>query len=157
MSSRPAPDLAGAAVALAFGALGLFAVVESLGMTALAAIFPRAVGGVLVGLAAVQAVLSLLGRGGQASGEGSDTGRAGMGRRIGLVVIMLAWALLFPVVGFVVTSTIAGIALLFVAEHEQPSPTTRAAGVAAVIVMVGLFYWLMVAVLYIPMPQAWLF
>jgi putative tricarboxylic transport membrane protein len=157
MTSRTAPDLTGAAVALAFAALGGFAVVESLGMTTLGAIFPRTVGGVLIGLSLVQFGLALTGRGGQSSGEGSDTGHEGMERRIALIVVMIAWALLFPVIGFVVTSVVAGIALLFIAEHERPSPLGRLVRIAAVIAMVAAFYWLMVVVLFIPMPRALLF
>jgi hypothetical protein len=155
-ATRGRPDIAGAAVALGFGAVGVLAVVESLGMTMLGAIFPRTVGGVLIGLALVQVALALGGRGGQGGGEGADTSWDGLGRRLALVAIMLAWAILFPLVGFVVTSTAAALGLLFVAEHEQPSLATRLVRIAVVVAMVAVFYWLMVRVLYIPMPRGWL-
>jgi putative tricarboxylic transport membrane protein len=153
---RRKPDLAGAAVALGFAAVGALAVVQSLAMTTLGAIFPRTVGGVLIGLAAVQIALSLGGRGGQGGGEGADTSWDGLGRRLTLVAIMLAWAILFPLVGFVVTSVAAALGLLFVAEHEQPPLAMRLLRIAVVVAMVAVFYWLMVRVLYIPMPRGWL-
>lgn len=151
------PDLPGALVAFIFLAIGLYVVWVSFGMTMLGAIFPRTIGGILVGLSLFQCALSLAGRGGQQSGEGGESGWEGLSRRLGLAGVMVVWALLFPLIGFVVTSAVAGIALIFIAEHERPRPATWLLRVAIVALMVGFFYWLMVRVLFIPMPRAWLF
>jgi hypothetical protein len=155
MTARP--DLGGALVAAGFLGIGVYAVWTSLGMTMLGAIFPRTIGGALIALSAVQIGLALAGRGGQASGEGGTEGGGSVVRRVALVVVMVAWAVLFPAIGFVATSIVAGLALLVIAEHEQPSPGGRLLRAAIVVAMVGAFYWLMVRVLYIPMPRGLLF
>ena len=159
MTDRPVtrPDLPGAAVALSFLAVGLYAVWTSFAMTALGAIFPRTIGGALMALSVIQIGLSLFGRGGQASGEGREASWDGLTRRLGLAFVMIAWAVLFPVIGFVVTSIVAATALIVLAEHERPSLLTWLVRIAVVLAMVGAFYWLMVRVLYIPMPRGWLF
>jgi putative tricarboxylic transport membrane protein len=151
------PDLAGAAVALVFFAVGLYALWTSFAMTMLGAIFPRTIGGVLMALSLVQIGLSLTGRGGQASGEGGDATAEGLTRRLGLVAVMVAWAILFPILGFVATSLVAVILLIAIAEHERTSPLMWLVRIAAIAAMVGIFYWLMVRVLFIPMPRGWLF
>jgi hypothetical protein len=152
-----AADLPGAFVAVILLGIGLYAVWTSFQMTMLGAIFPRTIGGVLVALSVIQIGLSLTGRGGQASGEGGDTSLDGLGRRIALAAIMIAWAILFPVIGFVATSLVGVIALIFVAEHERTTPLMWLVRIILVALMVGGFYWLMVRVLYIPMPRGLLF
>ena len=148
-------DWPGAAVALGFAALGAYAVSGSLAMTPLGAIFPRTIGGVLIALALVQAVRCLLGRGGaSALEEGARGGSAA--RRAALAGVMLVWVVAFPLVGFVVTSLIAGSILMVIAEFERLTPRLLTLRLLLVAAMVAAFYWLMVAVLYIPMPRAWL-
>jgi hypothetical protein len=148
-------DWPGAAAALGFLALGSFAVAESYGMSALAAVFPRTVGAVMAGLSLVQLARCLRGAGGQRSGEGGS-GDGSLVRRAAMAAILLVWALVFPVVGFLVTGTLAGLALMAVAEFERVPPRTLAIRAAAVVAMVFVSWWLMTAVLLIPMPAAWL-
>jgi putative tricarboxylic transport membrane protein len=150
-----ARDWPGTVVALLFAGLGGYAVSGSLGMTPLGAIFPRTIGLVLVGLAAVQAARCFTGRGGASELEEGETGGS-VWRRAGVGAVMLAWALLFPVIGFIVTGFLAVVALGFIAEFDPPTPRQLGIRLGIAAAMVGLFYWLMVAVLYIPMPQAWL-
>ncbi len=156
-TDRIGADFAGAAVALFFLAVGIYAVWSSLSMTMLGAIFPRTIGGFLIGLSVIQIGLSLAGRGAQISGEGGDASNEGLGRRLALVAVMIAWALLFPAVGFVVTSFVAATALIVIAEHERTPPTRWLLRTAVVAVMVGVFYWLMTRILYIPIPRGVLF
>ena len=153
--SAAARDWPGAAVALGFAALGGYAVAGSFGMTALGAIFPRTVGAILVALSLVQALRCLAGRGGALTLEDGERGGSAA-RRAALAAIMLVWVLAFPAVGFVATSLVAGWALLFVAEFDRLPPAAIGLRLVIVAAMVGLFYWLMVSVLNIPMPPAWL-
>lgn len=146
-------DWPGFLVALGFAGLGGYAVSGSLGMTPMGAIFPRTVGGILVVLAAIQAARCLFGQGGASElEEGVDGGSRT--RRLVVGGVMIGWAFLFPPIGFIVTSLAAVLILMLVAEFN-PVPLRRRllrTGLAAI--MVGLFYWLMVSVLYIPMPQS---
>jgi putative tricarboxylic transport membrane protein len=149
-------DWPGTAAALGFLALGGYAVAESYAMTPLGAVFPRTVGALMAGLSLVQLVRCLRGRAGPRSGEGGEGGGSAV-RRAAMAAILLVWALVFPVVGFLVTGTLAGLALLFVAEFEPVPPRTLALRAAAVVAMVLISWWLMTAVLLIPMPAALLF
>lgn len=148
-------DWTGAAVALGFAAVGGYAVSGSLAMTPLGAIFPRTIGVVLVALAVFQALRCLMGRGGASTLE--DGARGGStARRAALAAVMLVWVLAFPRIGFLVTSLVAGSLLMVIAEFDALTPRLLTLRLAIVAAMVGLFYWLMVSVLYIPMPRAWL-
>lgn len=152
------PNLGGAAVALIFLAVGAYAVWTSLSMTMLGAIFPRTIGAILIGLSMIQVVRALAGRGGQRSGESAEaSNEEGLVRRLGLVLVMVAWAIVFPLVGFVATSLVAAIALVFLAEHENTPVAIWILRIAVVSAMVMAFYWLMTRVLYIPMPRGLLF
>jgi putative tricarboxylic transport membrane protein len=153
VTERARPDIGGAAIALVFLAIGIYAVWTSFAMTMLGAIFPRTIGGVLIGLSVIQIGLSFTGRGAQASGEGGETSKEGLGRRLALVAVMIAWALLFPAIGFVVTSFVAAVLLIFIAEHERTAAGIWLFRIAIVAAMVGAFYWLRARILYIPMPR----
>jgi putative tricarboxylic transport membrane protein len=148
-------DWPGAAVAAGFAALGAYAISQSLAMTPLGAIFPRTIGFVLVALALAQAVRCLLGRGGASTLEDGDRGGS-TARRAALAVVLLVWVVAFPIIGFLVTSLVAGAMLMVIAEFEALTPRLVAVRLALVGTMVAIFYWLMVSVLYIPMPAAWL-
>lgn len=150
------PDWTGALAALGFGAVGIYAVAESLAMTPLGAIFPRTIGAVLIGLSALQVARCLLGRGGGTVLEEGETGGSAP-RRIALAAVLVVWVLLFPVIGFVVTSLAAALALMAIAEFETHTLRATALRILIVAAMVGVFYWLMVRVLHIPMPRSILF
>lgn len=150
------PDWTGALAALGFASLGAYAVAESLAMTPLGAIFPRTIGAVLIGLSVLQIARCLLGRGGSTVLEEGETGGSAP-RRLALAVVLVLWVLLFPVIGFVVTSLAAALALMAIAEFETHTLRAIVLRVCIVTAMVGLFYWLMVRVLHIPMPRALLF
>jgi hypothetical protein len=127
-------------------------------MTMLGAIFPRTVGGVLIGLALVQVALALGGRGGQGGGEGADTSWDGLGRRLALVAVMLAWAILFPhrSASSSPASSPPSPCSSWPSTSAPSSAVRGSCAIAIVVAMVGIFYWLMVRVLYIPMPRGWL-
>jgi hypothetical protein len=153
MSDRVShPDISGAVVASGFFAVGFYAVYASLEMTMLGAIFPRAVGGALMALSLSQGVLSLTGRAGQETGEGTYAIGSSF-RPFALVAVMVAWAFTFPIVGFLTTSFAASLCLVFIAEHERHGASAILLRIAVVSVMIAVFYWLMVRVLYIPMPR----
>jgi putative tricarboxylic transport membrane protein len=83
--------------------------------------------------------------------------KEGIGRRLTLVVTMFAWAILFPIIGFVVTSFAAALVLTATAQFGRPSPVRTAVYGICISVFVFGFYLLMVHVLNIPLPRALLF
>lgn len=153
--TEAARDWPGAAVALGFAAVGGYAVVSSLSMTPLGAIFPRTIGAVLAALALTQLSRCLAGRGGASTLE--DGARGGSTRRrASLAAVMLAWVVAFPLIGFAVSSLVAGSLLMAIAEFDKLTPRRLATRLLLVAAMVAVFYWLMASVLHIPMPRAWL-
>lgn len=148
-------DWPGALVALGFAGVGGYAVSGSLAMTPLGAIFPRTIGLVLIGLSILQAVRCLAGRGGASLLEEGQTGGS-TARRVALGVVMLIWALAFPVVGFIVTGLAAVVALMVIAEFDRLTAQALVLRIAMAALLVAVFYGLMTRVLFIPMPRAWL-
>lgn len=153
------PDWAGAAGAVVFAVIGAYVLWASLAMSDNAAAFPRAVGAILIGLSIIQLVRSATGRSSTVLEEGVSltAQKEGLGRRLILVVTMVAWAILFPVIGFVVTSFAAAIVLTATAQFGRPSLGRTAIYAVSISAFVLGFYLLMVHVLNIPLPRALLF
>lgn len=138
------PGAIGSVLLIAVGAAALFYSAE---FSDLGAVFPRAIGGLLVGLGCLYIVLVALGRT-RASGalEGSH------GRRLGVAAVMLGWAFALPSLGFLASSAIAFALLLVLAQHDRWTPRTAMLyGAAGAVVLVGL-YVLFKMVLQVPLP-----
>ncbi|WEX09813.1 tripartite tricarboxylate transporter TctB family protein [Chelativorans sp. AA-79] len=148
-------DWAGAVGSILFAVLGLYVFVTSFAMSPMAAMFPRTVGAAMALLAVLQIAASLTGRSGRSmeAGAGVRAQAEGIGRRISLVVVMVAWALLFPVIGIFVTSLLACIALMFTGTFGRQTPRRLSINLALVLTLVVLFYLLMSNILNIPMPR----
>jgi hypothetical protein len=153
------PDWAGAIGAVIFAVIGAYVLWASLAMSPNAAAFPRTIGAILLGLSVIQLLRSATGRSSTVLEEGVSLSaqREGLGRRLTLVVTMFAWAILFPVIGFVVTSFAAALVLTATAQFGRPSPARAAVYGICISVFVFGFYLLMVNVLNIPLPRALLF
>jgi putative tricarboxylic transport membrane protein len=77
-------------------------------------------------------------------------------RRASVVAIFTVWAWLLPVVGFIVTSFVAFLAMAVVGEHNHvPVRTWLVRGLVA-IATVAVFWWLMAEVLLLRMPRGML-
>lgn len=159
VSEAHGPDWAGAAGAVVFALIGAYVLWASLAMSTNAAAFPRSVGALLVGLSLIQIFRSATGRSSTILEEGVSVAaqREGFGRRLTLIATMVAWAILFPVVGFVVTSFVAGLLLTATAQFGRLSAARSAVYVVSITVLVFGFYLLMVHILNIPLPRALLF
>lgn len=159
VTSARARDWAGAVGSGFFLALGIYVFVASFSMSPMAAMFPRTIGAVMTVLAFLQIAASLTGRSGQAVEKGSSVAEQaeGLGRRLTLLAVMIAWALLFPVVGMFATSLAACVVLMFTGLFGRLTPSRLALYLAVVFVMVVAFYLLMTNVLNIPMPRGLLF
>lgn len=152
-------DIAGAVGSAFFAAVGATMFSMSLDMSPLAAMFPRTIGAAMALLAVLHMVLALAGRSGQAVERGSGLAEQaeGFGRRMTLLATMIAWALLFPVVGMFVTSLAACVILMFTGLFGRPTADRLAIHLAAVLAMVAAFYLLMSSLLNIPMPRGLIF
>jgi putative tricarboxylic transport membrane protein len=73
-----------------------------------------------------------------------------------LIAIFAIWVWLLPVIGFIVTSLTAFVAMAAVGEHDPvPARTWLLRGLVA-IVTVAVFWWLMADVLLLRMPRGML-
>jgi hypothetical protein len=153
------PDWAGAVGAVVFAVIGAYVLWASLAMSANAAAFPRTIGAILLILSVIQLLRSATGRSSTVLEEGVSLSaqKEGLGRRLTLVVTMFAWAILFPIIGFVVTSFAAALVLTATAQFGRPSPARAAVYAICISAFVFGFYLLMVQVLNIPLPRALLF
>lgn len=146
--TRDPGNLAGG---IAFVALGGWLLQGAEGFSPLGAIFPRVVGIAMVALALLLLVLELLGRSPAAMEEPAG---GSMRRRLALIVVMAAWALAMPVVGFIASgvSAFAAITLLVPVEGRRTGTRIlRDVGVGVAIV-VG-FHLLLTRGLDVPLPR----
>jgi putative tricarboxylic transport membrane protein len=146
-------DWPGAVASAFFCIVGVYIVTASFSMTKMAAVFPRTIGVVMAALSLMQIAAALTGRSGRSlESSGSDFAE-GRGRRVVLVVTMIAWSLLFPVLGMFVTSLAACLILMATGQFGRPTGRQLGISLVAVLAMVGFFYLLMTRVLNIPMPR----
>jgi hypothetical protein len=159
LAEAQGPDWAGAAGAVVFALIGACVMWASLSMSTNAAAFPRTVGLLLAGLSVIQLFRSATGRSSTVLEEGVSLSaqKVGIRRRLTLIATMIVWAILFPIVGFVVTSFVAAIVLTATAQFGKVTPMRAALYGLSIIVLVFSFYVLMVHILHIPLPRALLF
>lgn len=147
-------DRAGLAGSVAFLALAVWMLTKAQSLSQLAAAFPMTVGGAMIVLAILQIIRSL--RGLRGIGTEAVTASA-TARGMVLAATMLAWALLFPIVGLFVTSLAACTILMLAGQFGTLTLGRLSAYGAALLVMVSVFYLTLVKILNVPMPQALLF
>lgn len=141
------PDLPGAFGSVLLIAVGVAALFYSAEFSDLGAVFPRAIGGFLVGLGCLYIVLVARGRTrASVSLEGSN------GRRLGVAAVMLGWAFALPSMGFLASSAIGFALLLILAQHDRWTPRTAMLYGASGAVVLGGLYTLFKLVLQVPLP-----
>jgi putative tricarboxylic transport membrane protein len=125
------------------------------GMSVMGSIFPRTITLLLAVLSIALIVLGLMGRNRPVPTE-TTAGPVSNIRRASVVAIFTVWAWLLPVVGFIVTSFVAFLAMAVVGEHNHvPVRTWLVRGLVA-IATVAVFWWLMAEVLLLRMPRGML-
>ncbi|MEQ3624747.1 MAG: tripartite tricarboxylate transporter permease [Celeribacter sp.] len=148
-------DLPGMAIAAGFILLGVIVYVGALSLSPLGAVFPKTIAAALIGFSVLLIVMNLRRpSGGPLAGiEFAE----GSGRRLALAVVMLAWVMLMPVIGFLVTSLVAFMAIMVIADYDRPPPRIWAIWiVSGALICIG-FWWLMANVLLLRMPMGVLF
>ncbi|PWE48339.1 C4-dicarboxylate ABC transporter permease [Thioclava sp. NG1] len=143
-------DLPEVMFAILFIALGITIYLGASGMSALGSVFPKTIAAVLIAFSALLIVMNLRRpAGGSFKLANRNTGAM---RRISLGVVLLAWVFLMPVIGFLVTSMIAFVAIMIVADYDRPPAKTWAIWILSGLLICTGFWWLMANVLLLRMP-----
>jgi putative tricarboxylic transport membrane protein len=146
-AERPQRDTPGAIGSAGLVALGITALVLSADFSDLGAVFPRAIGGLMVALGSLYLVLFALGRTRRgAAPDGSNL------RRAGVAVVLLGWAFALVPLGFLASSAIAFVLLLMLANHDRWTlRTVLLYGGAGALLLLGLYALFKLALL-VPLP-----
>ncbi len=140
-------DLGGAAGSVLAIVVGAAAIWNSSDFSMLGAVFPRAIGGLLVLIGAVYLVLVLLGRTrGGSPLQGSNL------RRAALALVMLGWAYALVPLGFLLSSAIAFVLLMLIAHHDRWTAGRVVIYLGSGAVVLGGLYALFKIVLLVPLP-----
>lgn len=143
-------DLPEVMFAILFIALGITIYLGASGMSALGSVFPKTIAAVLIAFSALLITMNLRRpAGGSFKLANLNTGAM---RRISLGVVLLAWVFLMPVIGFLVTSMIAFVAIMIVADYDRPPAKTWAIWILSGLLICTGFWWLMANVLLLRMP-----
>lgn len=148
--ARKTRDFPGMIVAGLCIALGSGIYVGATGMSALGSVFPMTIGAALVVFSAILIVMNLRRPVGPAGRAFEMT--AGAKHRFALGAIMLAWVIVMPQIGFLVSSMAAFVAIMVVADYDRPPLKTWAIWVATGLLICTGFWWLMSEVLLLRMP-----
>jgi putative tricarboxylic transport membrane protein len=148
-------DVAGMICAAGFILLGLFIVFGARGMSEVGSIFPRTIGLGMVVFSLALVVVSLKGRPAPAKDQAESKG--GNLHRLGLAAVMAAWVVLLPMLGFIVSSLAAFLAIMVIADYDRPGPRTWAIWIAWGVGIVLTFWWIMADVLLLRVPAGILF
>ncbi|MBZ8133845.1 tripartite tricarboxylate transporter permease [Afifella sp. IM 167] len=146
-------DIASVVVGLILAGAGIVTLVDAAGYTDPdSAVFPRAVAIVLIVASLGAVARALFGiRNRSAPRSGSTV------RRVALLLVMLAAALLLPWTGFLATMLVAFMAIILIAMHDPWTPRRAIifplAGILTVVAFTALFRY----ALYVPLPEARLF
>ncbi|SDD66495.1 putative tricarboxylic transport membrane protein [Paracoccus isoporae] len=148
-------DYPGMMLAGLFILLGVVVYLGGNAMSPLGAVFPKTIAVSLIAFSALLIAMNL--RRPDGGFDRSVRFDEGAWRRLALGVVMLAWVMLLPEIGFLVTSLAAFVAIMVIADYDRPPLRTWLIWIAAgVMICVG-FWWLMANVLLLRMPAGLLF
>jgi len=140
-------DLRGALGSAAAMALGAVAIWAARDFSDLGAVFPRAVGALLVALGGLYIGLTLAGRTQRVAALGGSNLR-----RAATAVTLLTWAFTLGPLGFLASSAAAMAALMVIANHEHWTLRRAVLYVASsALVLIGLYSLFKIA-LQVPLP-----
>ena len=144
---RVGRDVGGAIGCVVFIAVGAAALWHAGEFSMLGAVFPRGIGGLLIGLGVAYLVLFALGRTrAVAPLDGS------LVRRAGVALVMLGWAFALVPLGFLGSSALAFVLLLAIANHERWTVRRILLYPLSGALLLGGLYTLFKIVLLVPLP-----
>lgn len=147
-------DIPGMITAVLFIGLSILIYLGAQHMSPLGAVFPRTIAAVLGILSLALIVINLRRPKGARARLAIGTALL---RRLALSMTMLFWVVLMPVIGFLVTSSVAFLAIMTIADHDRPVARTWIVWVISGVLITTAFWWLMANVLLLRMPQGLLF
>ena len=148
-------DVPGIILAASFIVLGIAIFLGATKFSALGGVFPTTIAAVLVGFSVLLIAINLR----RPAGGTSETFdlNGGAKRRVTLGAVMLAWVMLMPEIGFLVTSIIAFGTIMLIADYDRPPARTWAVWIASGILICVGFWWILANVLLLRMPAGVLF
>ncbi len=141
-------DVAGVVGCLILIATGIAAIVYSSEFSTLGSVFPQAISALLIGLGVVYIVLALIGR-----TKASEPAGGSIVRRVGLALVMLAWAFSLGYFGFLASSVVAMALLLVIANHERWTGRSVLGYAIISAIVLGALYGIFDFALRVPLPQ----
>jgi hypothetical protein len=147
VTASSGPDWPGAVGSALAVAVGIAALAFSGEFSMLGAVFPRTISVLLIVLGLLYIGLTVRGRTRAGSSAPGSTPR-----RIGVMVVMLAWAFALQPVGFLPSSAVAFVLLLALAQHERWTPRRLVGYATAGAVLLTGLYALFKLVLLVPLP-----
>lgn len=133
---------------LLFIGIGGVCLWQSQDMSQLGAIFPVTIAIVVI-IAGLLRLAQLVVRGVLSNTE-RDKGSTP--RRVLLVVVMTAWALVMPWAGFLLTGLASFVTLMMIAQYEAWTPRRLMGHLLTGVVLVAFFYALFALLLNVPLP-----
>jgi len=144
-------DLGGVVFAPAFVLLGVWVWMQTEAMTALGAVFPRAISTAMMVLSVILIVRAAV------AWRRPPSSRVlppvNPPRQIGLVVAMGAWAVLMQPLGFLLSSLLGFVAIMFAAQYEEWTARKALIYAAVTLAIVVGFQILFVHGLLVPLPK----
>lgn len=148
MTERPARDVASLLSAGGFIVVGVLALYYTRDMTPLGSVFPRTIASAMIIFSVIYIVWRFF-----KSHVGVEPPAPGsIPRRLLLVAVMVAWALLLNRIGFLVTSVVAALALLLVANWDRWTPRRAIVYALSTLALVVGLYAVFAFGLKVPLP-----
>lgn len=148
-------DWVGALFAGGFILLGIAMILGTKDMSALGSVFPKTIAIALVAFSVLLIGLVLSGR--AAPTHHASDSEGGNKHRLALAAVMLGWVFVMPEIGFFVTSFVAYLLIMFIADYDRPPIRTWVIWSVIGLAIVGGFWLLLSDVLLLRMPQGVLF
>jgi hypothetical protein len=148
VTERPARDVASLLSAGGFIVVGVLALYYTRDMTPLGSVFPRTIASAMIIFSVIYIVWRFF-----KSHVGVEPPAPGsIPRRLLLVAVMVAWALLLNRIGFLVTSVVAALALLLVANWDRWTPRRAIVYALSTLALVVGLYAVFAFGLKVPLP-----
>jgi hypothetical protein len=143
-------DIASLLSAGGFIVVGALALYHTRDMTPLGSVFPRTIASAMI----IFSVIYIVWRFFKPHVGVAPPAPGSVPRRLLLVVAMIAWALLLNRIGFLVTSIVAALALLLVANWDRWAPRRAIVYVLSTLAVVVGLYAVFAFGLKVPLPMA---